>query len=87
MDKFKGLYDKIKAFYLKYERIILPFSFVTGFIWDNLTLRRIDLVYENIVFAWNIFLMALVITLIKMNYAGRGGFLFSLAQRKASKYN
>ena len=54
----------IKLLYQKYERYITPIAFFAGFVWDNFTLRRVDLLYENIVLIWNLFLIALGITLI-----------------------
>lgn len=61
---------KTKEFYVKYERYITPVAFLAGFIWDNLTLRRIDLWFENITFIWNIFLVATSIVLINAYEAG-----------------
>ncbi|MFC1625325.1 DUF2914 domain-containing protein [Patescibacteria group bacterium] len=44
------LKEKIQKLYIKYERYVSPIAFFSGFVWDSLTLKRIDLLYENIVF-------------------------------------
>jgi hypothetical protein len=41
--------EKFRHFYGKYERYLSPITLVCGFVWDNLTLRRVDLWAENIV--------------------------------------
>lgn len=43
-------FKKLEDFYDKYERSIAPLALVAGFIFDSLTLNRIDLLYENLVF-------------------------------------
>lgn len=47
--KFKA-FLRIKNVYAKYERVIMPVAFFTGFILDNITLRRIDLWLQNVIF-------------------------------------
>jgi len=42
-------FQEIKNFYMKYERHITTGAFLAGFIVDNLTLTRIDLLYDNFV--------------------------------------
>lgn len=63
MGKFIN-FPRIRQFYFKHERIITPLAFLVGFIWDNLTLRRIDLLFENLTFILNIFIVAASIVLI-----------------------
>lgn len=63
--------QEAKKFYKKYERYITPIAFGSGFVLDTLTLRRIDLFYENITFLWNLSLAAAVILLINAYDAGR----------------
>lgn len=63
--------NKAKAFYAKYERFLSSGAFLAGFIFDNLTLRRIDLLYENVVFAWNLCLAVFAVGLINAYEAGR----------------
>lgn len=49
MENFVFL-NTIWEWYVKYERRISSLAFLAGFIWDNLTLTRVDLHYDNIVF-------------------------------------
>jgi hypothetical protein len=49
----------------------LPASFIWGFLFDNLTLRRIDFFYSHTVFIWNLFLVGLFIVLFNAHDAGR----------------
>ena len=51
--------EKLKAFYERHERTALILFFVGGFIWDSLTLQRIDHLYSNfILFTYLLCLMA-----------------------------
>jgi len=43
------MFNNIKEFYLKYEGRISSAALLGGFIFDNLTLQRIDLLFENLV--------------------------------------
>jgi len=61
---------RAKAFYRKYERTISPVAFAAGFVWDNITLQRIDLLYENLTFAWNLVLALAVIAVINAYEVG-----------------
>jgi hypothetical protein len=58
---------KSKELYEKYERYLMPAAFLAGFVWDNLTLRRIDLLYENIVFLIYIFVAGAGIILVNVS--------------------
>lgn len=42
--------DRVGAIYWWVRNHVSMVAFVTGFVWDTLTLKRIDLVYENVVF-------------------------------------
>jgi len=44
-----NLFRRFEHFYEKHERRISSFALLFGFIMDNLTLRRIDLLYDNLV--------------------------------------
>lgn len=44
------LFSRIRRFTERYERHISSVSLITGFIIDNITLQRIDLLFENLVF-------------------------------------
>jgi hypothetical protein len=46
------------------KKHIATIGFITGFLWDTLTLQRIDLVYENIVFIFHLSLSLFAIFLI-----------------------
>jgi len=55
---------EIKAFLKKYERIAIPAALVIGFIFDNLTLTRVDRWFDNIVLTTYLFLTAFGILII-----------------------
>ena len=61
----------IKRFYNKYERYISPIALLSGFIWDNLTLKRIDLLYENLVLISYLLVAGLSIFLLQFYYTSR----------------
>lgn len=50
--------EKIRAFIKKYERLVSPVTLVFGFIFDNLTLRRIDVFYSNALLISYLFISA-----------------------------
>jgi len=60
--------EMFKKVYLRYERYMLPIAFFTGFVWDSLTLRRIDLLYENLVFLMYIFVAGAGIILVNISF-------------------
>ncbi len=64
-------FNKSRELYLKYEKILLPTSFFIGLFWDNFTLRRADMPYENAVFVWSLFQAAILILLLNAYNAGR----------------
>lgn len=66
----KTRFAKIKAFCAKYEHRLTPVAFFVGFVWDNLTLRRIDLWYENFVIVWDLFLVGASIIVLHGYEAG-----------------
>lgn len=41
------MFGKIKAFFIRYERYVSPVTLVTGFTFDSLMLRRIDVFFSN----------------------------------------
>jgi len=67
----KLYYSRIKAWYKRHERVVSPIAFASGFVWDNITLQQIDLLYENFTFVWNLVLAIVVIVLINTHEAGR----------------
>src|SRR3989344_2393887 len=46
---YAHLWHRIEALYERYERHISSFALIAGFIFDNLTLQRIDLLFEDLV--------------------------------------
>jgi hypothetical protein len=68
----KAVFDKIKQFYSRYERILLPVSFLMGFLWDNFTLSRIDQPYVNLVFITNLLVAGISIILVGVDF--KSGF-------------
>ncbi|MDP3996497.1 MAG: DUF2914 domain-containing protein [bacterium] len=66
--------DRIRGFkdwYIRHERRISSGALLFGFIFDNLTLKRIDLLYENIVLASYLIIAALSITLVNLYETGK----------------
>ena len=45
----KSLLEKTEAFYERHERHISSFALIAGFIFDNLTVQRIDLPFDHII--------------------------------------
>lgn len=41
------MFDRARSFFKKYERYVSPVTLVFGFTFDNITLRRIDVLYSN----------------------------------------
>ncbi len=62
---------KIKELHSKYERYISPLSLLAGFIADNLTLRRIDLLAENIAILSYLFIVGASILILNAYDVGR----------------
>lgn len=62
-----NIIKKIRGLYIKHERYMLPVAFLAGFVWDSLTLKRIDLLYENLVFLMYIFVAGAGIILVNIS--------------------
>lgn len=62
----------LKNFYTRYEKYLSPAALIGGFIWDNLTLQRIDLWLENLVILVYLFITGASILLLN---AHKGGWL------------
>ncbi len=80
MMKFKTIIDKSRRFYQRYEKYAQISFFFGGFLWDNLTLTRIDRLSDNIILFLYIGLMGLFIILLNLSEAGR------LRQKTLMKY-
>lgn len=63
----------------KYERYIAPFTFIFGFIFDTLALRRIDLWFDHIILLAYIFIAAGGIIVLNLYEPGRLRLKFSEA--------
>jgi len=61
----------IKSFYSRYEPYLSPIAVMAGFVWDNLTLQRIDLLVENIVIISYLLIALLCILFMNAYDAGR----------------
>lgn len=61
------MFDRLKHFFRKYERHVSPVTLVFGFIFDNLTLRRIDLVFSNALLISYLLVSALSILLLNIH--------------------
>lgn len=61
----------VKQFYSRYEPYLSPIAVLAGFIWDNLTLQRIDLLVENIVMVSYLGVALLCILFLNAYDAGR----------------
>lgn len=66
------MFERQKAFLRKYERYVSPVTLVFGFIFDNLTLRRIDVLYSNALLISYLLLSALSIMALNIHEARRG---------------
>src|SRR3989344_933862 len=65
--------------YQRYERSLSPVALVAGFIWDNLTLRRVDLLLDNFVLFLYLKIAGVGVAFINATEAGR----FRFAQNTA----
>ena len=70
----KKLFNRAKEFYEKYELYFMPAAFVVGFTWDNLTFKRIDLWFENIILASYLALILAGIIFVNFQEARRPKF-------------
>jgi len=59
--------EKGRLFFKKYERYISPVTLVTGFILDSIMLRRIDVLFSNVVFISYLLISALSILLLNVH--------------------
>jgi hypothetical protein len=63
--------DRIKQFLEKNERPISSFALLFGFVFDSLTLRRVDLLIENLIFLGYLLLVSLCIFLLNLAETGK----------------
>lgn len=71
-DKIKQMpVNSIKNIYSRYERYVFPVALLSGFILDNLTLKRIDFLYENLVLISYLLIAGFGIFLLQFYYSSR----------------
>ncbi|HEU5114351.1 MAG TPA: DUF2914 domain-containing protein [Candidatus Paceibacterota bacterium] len=63
--------DRFRSFFKRYERYVSPVTLVFGFIFDNLTLRRIDVFYSNALLISYLFVSAGSIMLLNIHESRR----------------
>lgn len=73
----KKLIRRAKEIFEKYERYFSPAAFLAGFTWDNMTLKRIDLLYENIILASYLALILACIVFVNFRESRRPKFAAS----------
>lgn len=73
------LKEPIKFFYNKYEGYISPLFLLGGFIFDNFTLRRVDLWAENLVVIF--YLCVALVSILFINFYHAGWFQYSFFKR------
>ncbi len=66
-----NLFQNLKRWYKKYEHHATAAAFMLGFIWDTLTLTRVDLLFSNIVFTAYLLIAAGSIIILHTHAAGR----------------
>jgi len=67
----KRFSEKMKPWLQEHEKRIASIALVAGFIFDNLTLRRVDLLIENIIFIGYLLITAACIMTINLIDAGK----------------
>ena len=68
------IFTRTRILYEKYETYFMPAAFITGFTWDNLTLKRIDLWFENLILGLYLLLIFASIIFINSREARRRKF-------------
>ena len=69
----KLMIENTKAFFRKYERYISPVTLAFGFIFDNLTLQRIDVFYSNALLISYLVISALSIMMLNIQESRSAG--------------
>ena len=65
------MFAKIKGFFFRYERYISPVTLVTGFITDNILLRRIDVLFSNALLISYLLIASLSIIMLNVSQSKR----------------
>ena len=66
---YRARNEGIKTVYEEYERYVSPTALIFGFIMDNLTLRRADLLLDNIILLSYLTIVGLSITIFNAHEA------------------
>lgn len=61
------IFDKISFWYKKYDRPLSSFSLIGGFVFDALTLKRVDSLWENFWVAGHLLVVAVTIILLNID--------------------
>jgi hypothetical protein len=61
------MFEKARSFFRKYERYVSPVTLVTGFIFDSIMLRRIDVWFSNVLLISYLLVSALSIILLNIH--------------------
>jgi MFS family permease len=67
----ESMFQKIRHFFFKYERYVSPVTLVTGFIFDTIMLRRIDVLFSNALLISYLVISALSIILLNIRETRR----------------
>jgi hypothetical protein len=67
-----SLFEPIRNFYGRFERPISSFSLVAGFVFDALTLKRVDTLFENLWILAHLIVVAIFIILIHQTEVATG---------------
>jgi MFS family permease len=66
-----SMFAQIKEFIMKYERYVSPVTLVTGFIFDSLMLKRIDIFFTNALLISYLLIAALSILILNISVSKR----------------
>ena len=67
-----SFFDKTRGWYGRFERPISSLSLIAGFVFDALTLKRVDMLWENIWVLAHLIIVGIFITLIHLKKIERG---------------
>ncbi|MDB5266554.1 MAG: hypothetical protein JWN89_369 [Parcubacteria group bacterium] len=67
MRVFKALFAPIERLYRRYERPFSSISLIGGFVFDALTLRRVDALWENVWVGFHLLVVAVAIILLNID--------------------
>ncbi|MSU56377.1 MAG: DUF2914 domain-containing protein [Candidatus Taylorbacteria bacterium] len=62
------MFERTKSFAHKHEKRLSTFAFIFGFVWDNLTLTRVDRLFDNIMLST--YLLVAFVSIVMINAHG-----------------